>query len=156
MTSATVTIPLIAVIGIVSRNIIRMKANDLPTNPNFLASIGLGLPNHVLNLPTISMFQDAPIILPYARIVGPMKTKPAIASAKGFSDGSIRGTRSKYVPKETPNRPINVPVLLKNNFKTLFFVTPIFFPTNCPFRDSQGDINIGIRTKIPMSNRLGR
>ena len=84
MTKATVTIPLIAVIGMVSKNRIRTNANALPTNPSFLASIGFGLPNHVLNFPIISMFQDAPMILPYARMVGPMKTKPAIANARGF------------------------------------------------------------------------
>ena len=64
MTKATVTIPLIAVIGMVRRNKIRMKENILPTNPTFLASIGFGLPSQVRNLPTISIFQDAPIILP--------------------------------------------------------------------------------------------
>ena len=37
MTKATVTIPLIAVNGIVIRSI-RINANALPTNPNFLAS----------------------------------------------------------------------------------------------------------------------
>ena len=51
MTNATVTIPLIAVMGIVIRNNIRINANALPTNPNFLASIGFGLPNHVRNFP---------------------------------------------------------------------------------------------------------
>ena len=71
ITNATVTIPLIAVIGIVIRNSIRMNANALPTKPNFLASIGFGLPNHVLNFPTISMFQEAPIILPYAVLWDP-------------------------------------------------------------------------------------
>ena len=156
MTNATVTMPLIAVMGIVIRNNIRMNANALPTKPNFLASIGFGLPSHVRNFPTISMFQEAPIILPYARIVGPMNTKPAIANAKGFCEGSIRGRRSRYVPTDAARRPTNVPVLLKNSFTNLFFVTPVLFPTNWPLSDSQGEIKIGIKTKIPMSKRFGR
>ena len=72
-----------------------MKANALPINPNFSASMGLGRPNHVLNFPIISMFHEAPIMRPYARIVGPMKINTAIARASGLWDDSISGIISR-------------------------------------------------------------
>ena len=74
------------------------------------------------------------MILPYARIVGPMKTKPAIANARGFCDSSILGINNRYAPIETANNPIRVPVRLKNNLKNLFFVAPIRFPTSWPLK----------------------
>ena len=156
MTKATVTMPLIAVIGIVSKKRIRINANALPTKPSFLASIGFGLPSHVRYLPIISIFQDAPMILPYARIVGPMKTKHAIANARGFCDSSILGINNRYAPIETANNPIRVPVRLKNNLKNLFFVAPIRFPTSWPLSDSHGEIRMGISTSTPIKKRFGR
>ena len=85
-----------------------------------------------------------------------MNTKTAIANASGFCDSSILGTSKRYVPAETANKPISVPVRLNSNLKNLFLVTPIRLPTNWPFSYSHGDIKIGIITSIPIRIRLGK
>jgi hypothetical protein len=102
------------------------------------------------------MFQDAPIILPYARIVGAMKTKPATANANGFCDGSSSGTKKKYAAMEAVNNPTNVLTLLNNNRIILVLPKPIRLPTSCPLSDSQGDITIGTRTRIPINKIFGK
>ena len=82
-----------------------------------------------------------------------MNTKPAIANARAFEKGQFSEEADMYLLM-LPRRPTNVPVLLKNSFTNLFFVTPILFPTNWPLSDSQGEIKIGIKTKIPISKGL--
>ena len=126
----TVTMPLIAVIGIVNRNKTRIKENNLPRNPSLVASIGFGLPTNERNLPIISIFHEAPIILPYARIVGPINTSPEIAKTKGRWDSSIWGIRNWYVAREQPTRPMNVIILLEKAVNLFDLPKVVFLPSN--------------------------
>ena len=57
-----------------------------------------------------------------------MKTKPAIANARGFCDSSILGMSKRYVPIATANKPAKVPVRLKNSLKNLFLALQYAYP----------------------------
>ncbi|CAI8244867.1 MAG: Uncharacterised protein [Methanobacteriota archaeon] len=69
--------PFVAVNGIVNKKITRINAEILPKNPGLSGLIGVCLPLTLLHFESNSIFQDAPKILPYAKIVGDMKTNNA-------------------------------------------------------------------------------
>ena len=68
---------LIAVNGIVARKMTNSKAINRRMKLGLSGSIGVLHPFTVLHLERISVFQEAPIIPPYARIVGDMKISSA-------------------------------------------------------------------------------
>ena len=69
----------------VNKKITNIKAEILPKKPGLSGLIGGCLPLTLLHLESKSIFQEAPKILQYAKIVGDIKTRKAKGNQVGVN-----------------------------------------------------------------------
>ena len=151
-------IPFSAVMGIVSKKTTNRSENSRLTNLGLSGSIGFGFPFAVRHLLMRIMFQDAPMIRPYAKMVGAINVSIAAATHIGriAAAPSLCELPYRTTANVAPDKISNVVNLRTNLTYPLDFPLEDRVPTSWAFNVSQGDMNTGIKIKTPIKKRFGR